>query len=239
MIIDFYTDWCKWCKMLDTVTYVDSAVVARSHDIVFVKIDAEVDSATAKAFRVQGYPTVLLANSDGTEIDRIGGYLPPAEFLETVDNYLNGIGTLDYYLNLPDSEVTTETIYAVADKYSDRGLFEEADEYYRKVVNADPDNKDGYTDQAMISIGNIMRRNEKYDDAVAQFAKVMKKFKDAESGQDALIWTAICYRQKGDTAKAISNFEDFLNKYPESPDTAYAKAQVERLKNPPPPEEEG
>jgi len=239
MLIDFYTDWCTWCKTLDTVTYVDSAVIAKSHEIVFVKIDAEVDTAIRNQYRIQGYPTIILAASDGTEIDRIGGYLPPADFLETVDNYLNGVGTLDYYLNLPDSEVTTETLFAIADKYADRGMSEEADDYYNRVVKADPDNNDGFTDQAMIAIGNILRRNEKYDDALTQFASVMKKFKDAEAGQDALIWTAICYRQKGDTVKAIAHFEDFLKKYPESADTAYAKAQIERLNNPPPPEEEG
>ena len=38
MIIDFYTDWCKWCKVLDTVTYVDPVVIGLSVDNIFVKI---------------------------------------------------------------------------------------------------------------------------------------------------------------------------------------------------------
>src|ERR1043165_4188211 len=27
IMVDVYTDWCKWCKKLDTVTYADAAVM--------------------------------------------------------------------------------------------------------------------------------------------------------------------------------------------------------------------
>jgi len=73
LIIDFNTDWCTWCKRLDTVTFVDSAVIAMSQNLVFAKINAEKDTVTAQLYKVRGYPTVVLMNADGSEIDRIGG----------------------------------------------------------------------------------------------------------------------------------------------------------------------
>ena len=238
VLASFKTEWCTWCKRLDTVTFVDSAVIALFDSIVLVKIDAEVDSVDAEKYAIQGYPTSVLMSNDGVEIDRIGGYLPPAEFIETIADYRNGIGTLDYYLALADTLKDNKTQYAIAEKYADRGKFTEAVEYYNKVIEADPDNKDSLTDQSMMSLGSILLREKKYEESVAQFGKVMEKFKDLESAADAEIWTAIVYRKMGDTTKAIEWFEGFIKHYPESADTSYAQSQIEKLKNPPPPVEE-
>ena len=237
-MVKFYTDWCTWCKTMDTITLVDSSVVTFLNDsFVVAKVNAEVDTSDAQKYSVMGYPTTILFDSKGDEIERIVGYLPPDEFLETVDNYMHGIGTLDYYLAMADTAGTTDVYFAIADKYNDRGKTDDAKTYYEKVIKTDPDNKDGFTDRAMISLGNIMRGAKDYDGAVKEFGQVIKNFKETESAADAEIWTAITYRQKGDTTKAIQWFEGFLKNHPESSDTSYAMAQIEKLKNPPKPEE--
>lgn len=237
-MVKFYTDWCTWCKVQDTTTLVDSAVVSfLNGTFAFAKINAEVDTATAKKCSVGGYPTIVMFDSKGTEIDRIVGHMPPEEFLETVNNYLNGIGTLDYYLAMADTAGNNEVYFAIADKYNDHGKSDEAKQYYEKVIEVDPDNNGGFTDRSMISLGNILRSDKDYDGAIKQFGDVIKKFKENETAADAEIWTAITYRQKGDTVQAIQWFENFIKNHPQSSDTAYALAQIEKLKNPPPPEE--
>jgi tetratricopeptide (TPR) repeat protein len=205
--------------------------------IVFAKINAEEDSAAAKIYSVQGYPTVILLNSDGQEIDRIGGYLPPEEFVETIDNYRNGIGTLDYYLNEADTNPTVEVNYAIAEKFADRGNYEKAAEYYQKVISQDPDNAEGKTPDAMLSLGDIWRWDHEYDAAVDQYKKIMKLYKGTKIEPEAAIRIAVAYRQQADTTKAIGAFETFLKDFPNSPDTSYARSQIDKLKNPPPPEE--
>jgi thioredoxin-related protein len=242
ILIDFYTDWCTWCKTLDTITYVDSSVIAFSKNIVFAKINAEVDTAVAQKYKIMGYPTIILARADGTEIDRIGGYLPPAEFLETVDNYLHDRETLADYLRRADTSSTIEVNYVLANKYSDRGMNDKAIEYFNKVIMADPKAEDSLTPDAMLSLGYMYLRNDDYKKSFDQFKKVMKAFDGEETGADAMLYLAYGYRargEKGDTASAIKLYEDFLKKYPESPDTAHAMSMIEKLKNPPPPKEEG
>jgi thioredoxin-related protein len=242
VLIDFYTDWCKWCKTLDTITYVDSSVIAFSKNIVFAKINAEVDTSVAQRYKIQGYPTIVLANADGTEIDRIGGYLEPKEFLETVDNYLHGRETLDDYLERAATNATIEVNYILANKYADRGMNDKAIDYYKKVILADPKAEDSLTPDAMLSLGYMYLRNDEFKNSFDQFEKVMDTFDGTETGADAMLYLAYGYRvrgEKGDTANAITLYEDFLKKYPESPDTAHAQSMIEKLKNPPPPEEEG
>lgn len=232
LIIDFYTDWCTWCKRLDTVTFVDSAVIAMSSDIVFARINAEQDTITARKYGVSGYPTVVFANSDGAEIDRIAGFLPPPDFIGAITDYMNDIHTLNYYLRQADSGATNELNAIIGEKYADRGMYPEAESYFQKIIDTDPQNKEGYTDKAMMAVADLKRRGKNFDGAMAIFGKVRKQFAGTEMAVDAEIWTAICLRQKGDTTAAIKAFENFIGNNPTSADTTYARQQIEKLKNP-------
>ncbi|SYZ73847.1 conserved exported hypothetical protein [Candidatus Zixiibacteriota bacterium] len=237
VLIDFYTDWCTWCKKLDTETYVDSAVIALSQNLVFTKINAEVDTVTAAKYMVRAYPTIVLMNNDGTEIDRIAGYLPAQDFIQTVDDYLHGINTLDYFLKKEaDSGANIELNATIAQKYADRGMYPEAEQYLQKVLTADPDNAQKFGLEAMMSLGDIKMRDKKYDEAYTIFKNVMTKFATSDRAPEAHIYSAIVLARKGDTTAAIKAFESFIKTYPTSEDTAYAQKQIERLKNPEPPE---
>ncbi len=237
VLIDFYTDWCSWCKVLDTVTYVDPVVVELSKTVVFSKVNAEVDTAAAKANSIQGLPSILLYDSDGKEIDRIVGYLPGPEFVETVNNYLKGINTIDYYKAMADSAPTPEINYYLANKYDERGMYEEAEEFYNKVIKNNKNNEGEYTSGAMLSLAGISLSLDKYDEAIKRYKEAKTKFTDSVMVSEADIMIAYTYREKGDTTAAIQAFEDFLKAHPNSPDTDYAIKQIDKLRNLPPPEE--
>ena len=238
VLIDFSTDWCRWCKVLDTVNFVDSGVIALSDKIIFAKVDAEADTMAADENAIRAYPSLLLFDSNGKEIDRIVGYLPPEEFIETINNYLNGIGTLDYYLAVADTGATPENNFAIAEKYRDRSMYEKAETYYNDVIKNNPDNENDYTSNSMMSLAEISLSLDKYDEAVKRYKEVKAKFADSAIVNDADIMIAISYRQKADTVAAIKAFEDFLKNHPNSQDTGYVMGQIERLKNPPEPTEE-
>lgn len=93
IVIDVYTDWCKWCKVMDAKTYSDPSVAEYMKEhFVAVKLNAEsqqvrtidtlriTDAELASAFGVEGYPTTVFANSDGTPIFTRDGYIEAAEF---------------------------------------------------------------------------------------------------------------------------------------------------------------
>ena len=87
IMIDFYTDWCRWCDTLDAKTYSDTQVsefIAKN--VVPYKIDAEKGEGIdlAKKYGVKAFPTILLIQSNGEEIDRLLGYMPPDKFLQTL-----------------------------------------------------------------------------------------------------------------------------------------------------------
>jgi len=236
IVLDFYTDWCPWCKRLDTVTFMDSAVIALSGGLVFAKINAEVDTVTADKYSVHTYPMIVLMNSDGTEIDRIGEFLPPKEFVETINNYLVDKETLKDYLRRAQANPTAEIDYILGHKYADRGMTDTAGMYYEKVIAADPDIKDTLTADAMLSAAELLLRAKTYDKAIERFKIVIDKFGGTDRASDAELSSGYAYRKMGDTTTAIAVYEQFLKNHPDSEDSTKIKELIDRLKNPPPPD---
>jgi thiol-disulfide isomerase/thioredoxin len=83
VFIDFFTTWCGPCKELDKTTWLDAAVGSLLRDkAVALKIDAEKEGKDlARRYKINAYPTLLLLQPDGTELDRIVGYRPADKFM--------------------------------------------------------------------------------------------------------------------------------------------------------------
>ena len=90
VMIDFYADWCGWCKKLDSETYVDSDVIKMSEDFINVKVDTEVQGNFAQKYGVRGLPTIVFTDSDGNEIRRVVGYKNADAFLMEMKAAING-----------------------------------------------------------------------------------------------------------------------------------------------------
>lgn len=89
IMIDFYTDWCGWCKKLDSDTYSDPKVNAAAKKFICVKINAEKEPNLANKYGVSGFPTIIFLDSNGAVLSKIPGYLPPDRFLANMNKILS------------------------------------------------------------------------------------------------------------------------------------------------------
>jgi thioredoxin-related protein len=96
VFVDFSTTWCGWCKRLDRDTFSQASVAAVMTAFVNVHVDAEQGEGPdlAKRFGVSGFPTLVVVDATGDEIDRIGGYLPPEAFVKEIARIQRGEDTL-------------------------------------------------------------------------------------------------------------------------------------------------
>ena len=96
VFIDFWTDWCVWCKRLDADVFSQESVGTAMSDILCLSIDAESETGApiAKQFNVKGFPTLLLLEADGSVRDSIGGYMPPEDFIAEIERIQRDEGTL-------------------------------------------------------------------------------------------------------------------------------------------------
>ena len=93
VMIDFYTDWCGWCKKLDHETYRDPQVVERLRRMVTVKVDAESRTDLAQRYGVRSYPTIVFTDGAGSPVNRVRGYLSADRFAPVLDQLMDASGS--------------------------------------------------------------------------------------------------------------------------------------------------
>jgi len=258
--------------------FVDPKVIEFfTKEMILVQVNGDrVDTALAGQYCVAAFPTLVLMDKDGKEIDRVAGYLPPEEFMQTFRDYTKGVGTIadlvakskdstsrEYSLQIaerykytcdkaaaeqwynkviaagdPLDSLSGECRSSIADMYSRAKRFDDAIAAYRKII-ADFEGKQ-IADDSRQAIGYVYVRAKKYDDAIAEFKQIAATFKGKQPATDADMNVGYVYRSMKDTAKAIAAYEYWLTIYPQadSSDIAYAKKQIDRLKNPPAPKPE-
>lgn len=95
ILIDFYTDWCHWCKVMDEKTFQESTVNQKlAERFITVRLNAEDKTKTAtykgqtfnnieltQAFGVKGFPSLAFLTPDGEIITMVPGYVPAETFI--------------------------------------------------------------------------------------------------------------------------------------------------------------
>ena len=148
VLVDFETEWCVWCDRLDTDTYTDQRVIEfAKKNLISKKIDAEKNNGPQqkKKYRVKGYPTILLLDSEGNEIDRIIGYRPPEEFFNELNRIKNRENTLSDLITRYKQSINNSSVKIdLAEKYilmnlpdSARSLLDNIYSYQKKKHQLD------------------------------------------------------------------------------------------------------
>ncbi len=81
VVIDFYADWCVYCKKLDSDVFSDERVIDEAGRFVMVRVDADRREDVVGEHEVLGLPTVVFLDSAGAEATRIESYVKAEEFL--------------------------------------------------------------------------------------------------------------------------------------------------------------
>lgn len=85
VVVDFYAPWCSACTYLDEDTFQNAQVQEKlSKNYVVVKIDIDKNPDIASKYKVYAVPTIVFMDSNGTQIKRQEGYMPPEEFLQII-----------------------------------------------------------------------------------------------------------------------------------------------------------
>lgn len=88
LFVDYYTDWCGWCKVMDKQTFNDSIVKPiMEEDFILLKINAEkgIGPKLARKYRVNVFPSFMFYSPDGKVIKKIMGFQKPDAFLKTME----------------------------------------------------------------------------------------------------------------------------------------------------------
>ena len=229
-LIYFYSPTCTWCDKLDTVVLTDQKVIDFfTNEMILAKVNGKEDTLLAQQHHIVAYPTLVMVDTNGDEVDRIAGYMEPDSLLTELRNYQKGIGTLADLLSKAEAGPDRSLSFEIAEKYHYRDGREEAVTWYQKVID-DGDPRDSLSGESRMAVGDMHVRAKEYDFAALVFTSIMNDFEGTQFAEDAEIWRAYTYRKKVDTTAAIAAFEEFIEHYPESEDIDYAEKQIKKLK---------
>ncbi len=219
-----------WCKALEESTYTDPEFIRFSERFTMVKLNAEKDTLTAKSYRVGSYPTILVLQSDGTEIDRVVGYSRAPGFIAQVDDYLAGKNTLASMVAAESTNVSNPQFEAMlADKFFEHGLYADASVRYLRVIAMDPHNVSGRVPDLFMSLARLSRKEKDYTAARGYAQAVVDRYPDSDAYRSAILEVGINYKRAGDLKQAQKVFLGFAKRFPDDEDAAWAQEQADTL----------
>lgn len=93
LFVDCYTTWCGPCRMMTSQVFpLDTVGQFMNAHFVCLKVDMEKGEGPdlAARYEVRAYPTFLILDKDGKEVNRLVGANSPAGFLESVAKAMQG-----------------------------------------------------------------------------------------------------------------------------------------------------
>jgi thioredoxin-like negative regulator of GroEL len=97
LVVDIGTENCYWCNKLEAITFHDPGVAEIMNTrFIPLKINAQQNPALTDALRIQAYPTVVLAASDGKILATLEGYMDAFRFHEQLQRALVSVSNPEW-----------------------------------------------------------------------------------------------------------------------------------------------
>lgn len=203
VMIDFYTDWCGWCKKLDQTAYKDKAVIEESKNLVCLKIDSEAQTAVSQKYGIESFPTIVFTDSTGAEVLRSEGYLEPVDFLAAIKKAVkNDRDFHEAQERVKQNPQDVEASYLLACACYDRKKLKEGEEYMQKVLTLDAENKRGHTPELYMRAGLAHGMSRDFKRAIELFSRGVEKYPLSPYADETGLYLGLSYEFDNQTARA-------------------------------------
>jgi putative thioredoxin len=124
VVVDFWAPWCGPCKTLGPM--IEKAVLATKGKVRLVKIDVDQNQMIARQLRIQSIPAVF-AFKNGQPVDGFVGALPESQIKAFIQRLADSAG----HSPLDDALAAARAAF-------DEGAYDEAQETYMAILEAEP-----------------------------------------------------------------------------------------------------
>jgi thioredoxin-like negative regulator of GroEL len=233
IILDLVADWCGWCRQMETQTWTNPKVVQQAHKYVFLRLNGEKEKdgiELIEKFGIDGYPTVMLLNADGSEFDRFEGFMSADQFLARLDASIANSQTLG---NLTAQEKQNgddlSLRYKVGQAFFKRSAFKDAEPRFRQIVDQDPENKSNLVESASLMLALCQASLNDFSAALATVERFQKSFPESKKLPEARLIAVDLLMRNGLRDQAKAKAQDFLRDYPDHKLAPAAKRLLSEL----------
>ena len=229
LLLVYETEWCRWCQAMNDSTWIDPTILGFAKNLVFVRIDGDLDTVMVQRYHVMRFPTAILTSDQGIEVDRFAGYFGPRGFQEELTRALEGGGTIWEMERMLKERNDPHIMVRVAREYLERGEPSRSQEFLVRAKSLDMDGSLGAAEDALFVEALIERDEKNWYKAIEVLKQLVKKYPESEWREDAELYIPWLLAQAGDGKEALKKYNEFLQNYGSSTETQWVKRQITKL----------
>ena len=211
ILASFEAYWCPWSRLLRESLYVNPAVIDSLASFKCVSLDADRDTTICAEYDIRLYPTIVIMDPYGSEIERMVGYHSPDEFLSRLSSVrMRDALVSDMFRREEQSANDPRFLMDLADLLRNVGTYDAACLRYERAANLDKDNRLGIYEEATYAMAECSLLAGEYREGGARFRSFVGSNPASERCGEAAIFAALCYQHSRDRRAAIEMLETYL-----------------------------
>ena len=237
ILLDFYTDWCGWCKRLDRDVFAQESFQKAAAQVIGVKVNAEKNRPLAQRFQVSSYPRLFFLDKQGRTLERIKGYVNLQEFTNLVGQVQSGNSEFQRLRAAAADPNNIQAIHSFATFLTETDQLEESIPYWQQVhdislerlFNAPESTAHQYFHRrALLNLGTAFTRAGLADVGKQNLQEVTLTYSGTNEAAEALLALAEIETAAGNLKEAATHLQTLAQEYPRT--RANRASQPLRLK---------
>ncbi len=236
VIVNFWADWCHWCRRLDRTTYADPVVARSAEDFVAVRVNTEgskKELAVALRYDVSSLPTVVFITPNGHQVSRINGFQGPGEFPHTLERVRQEAQkVMAWEAVLQENPSDAAALASLGRHLFEQEFYEDSKELLDRAARADGQQPVTDRRKTRLLLAMMLDHHHHYAEAEGLLKEALGLRPAGEDGAKLLFVLGRTYVSWGRPAEARATLQQVITDYAQSPLAQKARDTLVALDNP-------